>query len=66
MLELGDGRQLKFVPPNLHWPDTMFSYDTESEFVYTCDAFGAHYCTKDVFDEELPKLMPHLVFTTSV
>jgi flavorubredoxin/flavin reductase (DIM6/NTAB) family NADH-FMN oxidoreductase RutF len=63
VLELGDGRQLKFVPaPNLHWPDTMFSYDTESEFVYTCDAFGAHYCTKDVFDEELPKLMPHFSF----
>ena len=40
----------------------MFSYDTESEFVYTCDAFGAHYCTKDVFDEELPKLMPHFSF----
>jgi len=62
-LEMGDGRQLKFVPaPNLHWPDTMFSYDTESELVYTCDAFGAHYCTEDVFDEELPKLMPHFSF----
>ena len=39
----------------------MFSYDTESEFVYTCDAFGAYYCT-DVFDEELPKLMLHFSF----
>ena len=63
VLELGEGRQLKFIPaPNLHWPDTMFSYDTESELAFTCDAFGAHYCTKNVFDEDLPKLMPHFSF----
>ena len=63
VLRLGEERQLKFIPaPNLHWPDTMFSYDTESELAFTCDAFGAHYCTKNVFDEDLPKLMPHFSF----
>jgi flavorubredoxin/flavin reductase (DIM6/NTAB) family NADH-FMN oxidoreductase RutF len=62
-IDLGEGRQLKFIPaPNLHWPDTMFTYDTESELIFTCDAFGAHYCTEDVFDQSLQKLKPHFSF----
>jgi len=35
---------LRFFPlPNLHWPDTMFSYLEEEGILFTCDAFGAHY-----------------------
>lgn len=42
-LDLG-GRELRFHPmPNLHWPDTMFTYDTLSKGVFTCDFLGAHY-----------------------
>lgn len=42
-LDLG-GRVLQFHPmPNLHWPDTMFTFDTLSKSLFTCDAFGAHY-----------------------
>ena len=27
-VDLGQGHELEFVPaPNLHWPDTMFSFD---------------------------------------
>ncbi|NLX83938.1 MAG: FprA family A-type flavoprotein [Clostridiales bacterium] len=42
-LDLG-GRELRFYPmPNLHWPDTMFTYDTLSNGVFTCDFLGAHH-----------------------
>lgn len=43
-LDLG-GKTLKFmVAPNLHWPDSMFTYIPENEVVFTCDFLGAHYC----------------------
>ena len=42
-LDLGD-RQLQFYPmPNLHWPDTMFTYDPKGNTLFTCDFFGAHF-----------------------
>ena len=53
-LELGNGHTLEFVSaPNLHWPDTMFSYDRKTQILYTCDAFGLHYCNDHTFDEDL-------------
>ena len=45
VLDLGGGHALEFVmAPNLHWPDTMFSFDRATGVMYTCDAFGLHYC----------------------
>lgn len=42
-LDLGN-RELRFYPmPNLHWPDTMFTYDVQTGALFTCDFFGAHY-----------------------
>jgi flavorubredoxin len=36
---------LKFIPsPNLHWPDTMFTYAVEKKALFTCDFLGCHYC----------------------
>ncbi|PPS41267.1 diflavin flavoprotein [Chroococcidiopsis sp. TS-821] len=53
-LDLGDGHELEFVSaPNLHWPDTMFTYDRKTQVLYTCDAFGLHYCDDSTFDEDL-------------
>ncbi len=53
-LDLGNGHELEFVSaPNLHWPDTMFSYDHKTQILYTCDAFGLHYCGEPTFDEDL-------------
>lgn len=38
---------LKFIKaPNLHWPDTMFTYDVESKVAFTCDFSGCHCCPK--------------------
>ncbi|KKI98109.1 diflavin flavoprotein [Prochlorothrix hollandica] len=54
ILDLGQGHVLEFVSaPNLHWPDTIFTYDRATEILYTCDAFGMHYCSEVTFDEAL-------------
>ncbi len=53
-LDLGNGHVLEFViAPNLHWPDTIFTYDVKTQILYTCDAFGMHYCDDHMFDEDL-------------
>ncbi len=53
-IDLGKGHILEFVnAPNLHWPDTIFSYDAKTQILYSCDAFGMHYCSDSVFDRDL-------------
>ncbi|MEL6500744.1 MAG: diflavin flavoprotein, partial [Cyanobacteria bacterium J06623_1] len=53
-IDLGQGHIVEFVnAPNLHWPDTIFSYDHKSGILFTCDAFGMHYCSQATFDEDL-------------
>jgi flavorubredoxin len=62
-VDLGGGHVLEFVPaPNLHWPDTMFTHDPAAGALFTCDAFGAHYCGEDAFDGDLEALAPHFKF----
>ena len=53
-IDLGQGHVIEFVnAPNLHWPDTIFSYDQKSGILFTCDAFGMHYCSDATYDENL-------------
>ena len=53
-LDLGNGHVIEFVSaPNLHWPDTIFSYDSKTQVLFTCDAFGMHYCSDSTFDDDL-------------
>jgi flavorubredoxin/flavin reductase (DIM6/NTAB) family NADH-FMN oxidoreductase RutF len=62
-LDLGNGHRLEFVmSPNLHWPDTIFTYDHKTETLFTCDAFGLHYCTDDAFDSDLNAIAPDFRF----
>jgi flavorubredoxin len=50
-IDLGT-RRLKFIPaPYLHWPDTVFTYLDKEKILFTCDAFGAHYCDERMFDD---------------
>ncbi|MBE9112694.1 diflavin flavoprotein [Nodosilinea sp. LEGE 07298] len=56
-LDLGLGHELAFISaPNLHWPDTMLTYDSGTEVLYTCDVFGLHYCDDTLYDE-MPSLL---------
>lgn len=53
-LNLGN-KTLKFIAaPNLHWPDTMFTYLVEDKILFTCDSFGSHFCKKEMFDDLVP------------
>ena len=41
-LDLGDGRVLAFAEiPNVHWPETIATFDTKSGTLMPCDAFGS-------------------------
>jgi flavorubredoxin/flavin reductase (DIM6/NTAB) family NADH-FMN oxidoreductase RutF len=56
-LDLGQGHELAFISaPNLHWPDTMLTYDSGTQVLYTCDVFGLHYCDDTLYDE-MPALL---------
>ncbi|MFN9174353.1 MAG: diflavin flavoprotein [Synechocystis sp.] len=62
-LDLGQGHNLEFVSaPNLHWPDTMLTYDPATQILFTCDVFGMHYCSDVLFDEDLSKIEPDYQF----
>ena len=53
-LDLG-GRQLRFImAPFMHWPDTMFTRLEGENILFTCDAFGGHYCSAGrIFNDEI-------------
>ena len=53
-LDLGNGHELEFVSaPNLHWPDTILTFDHKTGILFTCDVFGMHYCDDRPYDEDL-------------
>ena len=43
-LSIGENTLQFIKAPNLHWPDTMFTYVKEKNFLFTCDFTGCHYC----------------------
>jgi flavorubredoxin len=50
-LSLGN-KTLRFIgAPNLHWPDSMYTYIIEDKVLFTCDSFGAHYADVRMFDD---------------
>ncbi len=48
-LSLGD-KTLQFVhTPWVHWPETMCTYIPEDKCLFTCDFFGSHLATSDLY-----------------
>lgn len=60
---VGDGDQISlgnktlhfYSAPNLHWPDTIFTYIQEDQILVTCDAFGAHYSLDGVTGDKITR-----------
>lgn len=54
-LDLGKGKELIFQDvPNLHWPETMVTYEKSSKILFSCDAFGSYGSVGNaVFDDQL-------------
>ena len=59
----GTAHRFEFLSaPNLHWPDTIFSFDHGTGILYTCDAFGLHYCSDELFDSDPGAIAPDFRF----
>lgn len=54
-LDLGQGKILSFHPtPNVHWPDTMLTYESQTKTLFSCDMYGAFGKMEEHhFDDEL-------------
>jgi flavorubredoxin len=51
-LDLG-GKTLRFVyTPWAHWPETMSTFLPEESILFTCDLFGSHLATSDMYADE--------------
>ncbi|MFH0757379.1 MAG: FprA family A-type flavoprotein [Bacteroidota bacterium] len=51
VIDLGD-RTLRIIgAPNLHWPDSIYTYLEEEALLFTCDSFGAHYADEKMWDD---------------
>ena len=47
-MQIGDKTLHFMIVPNLHWPDTMYTFIEEEQILVTCDSFGSHYGFEDV------------------
>lgn len=50
-LDLGATKLIFVEAPMLHWPDTMFSYLTGEDILFSNDAFGQHFATESLFND---------------
>jgi flavorubredoxin len=50
-LSLGQKELIFVEAPMLHWPDSMFSYLTEDNILFSNDAFGQHYASEYMFND---------------
>lgn len=51
-IDIGNGKSLVFVEMRmLHWPDSMATYLTGDNILFSNDAFGQHYATDLLFND---------------
>ncbi|MEZ5072068.1 MAG: FprA family A-type flavoprotein [Bacteroidales bacterium] len=51
ILDLGNKKIRIIGAPNLHWPDSIYSYLEEDALLFTCDSFGAHFADERMIDD---------------
>ena len=52
-IDIGNGKKLIFVEMKmLHWPDSMATYLTEDNILFSNDAFGQHYAVEELFNDK--------------
>jgi flavorubredoxin len=55
-ISLGD-KTLKFVhTPWVHWPETMMTYLPEDKILFSCDLFGSHVATTNLYAGDSPAI----------
>lgn len=50
-LNLGESVLTFVEAPMLHWPDSMFTYMSGDNILFSTDAFGQHYATESLFND---------------
>lgn len=57
-LDLG-GKTLEFmITPWVHWPETMLTYDREDGILFSCDLFGSHLATSELYADDFTQIFP--------
>lgn len=52
-LDIGNGKKLVFVEMKmLHWPDSMATYMTGDNILFSNDAFGQHFAVEEMFNDK--------------
>lgn len=55
-LDVGNGKKLVFVEMRmLHWPDSMATYLTGDDVLFSNDAFGQHFASATLFDDAVDR-----------
>ena len=53
-IDIGNGKELIFVEmAMLHWPDSMSTYMTQDNILFSNDAFGQHLATEKLFNDQV-------------
>jgi flavorubredoxin len=50
-LNIGENTLTFVEAPMLHWPDTMFTYLSGENILFSNDAFGQHYATESLYND---------------
>ena len=59
-LDIGNGKKLIFISMTmLHWPDSMATYLTGDNVLFSMDAFGQHYACEELFNDRADKCVLH-------
>ena len=52
-LDIGNGKKLIFLEMRmLHWPDSMATFLTGDNILFSMDAFGQHYAVEELFNDK--------------
>ena len=52
-VDIGNGKKLIFIEMKmLHWPDSMATYLTGDNILFSMDAFGQHYAVGELFNDQ--------------
>ena len=52
-LDIGESQLVFVEAPMLHWPDSMFTYMTGENILFSNDAFGQHYATESLYNDKV-------------
>ena len=57
-VEIGNGKTLTFVEmPMCHWPDSMATYMSGDNILFSNDAFGQHFAVEELFNDKADRCL---------